>query len=206
MISLVSKRKICFFNKPLLSDVCFRVSGKLLYAHRAVLMARCDVMSAMLSGRFAEAVNPTIEINDTTWDAYLAMFEYFYTDHAPVSQTDAVGLMVVANRHGLSRLVTLCELFLSKLVEKRTANDITKADIDLIGMLNCAQTHNAKQLAAFLLHFISSNYQPMKKRADFATLSEDNRKYIEENQWPPKPYLLELEAYENATGKKCLVM
>ena len=43
-----------FLNKPLLSDVKFLVEGKRVYAHKAVVMARSDVMSAMLGGGFKE--------------------------------------------------------------------------------------------------------------------------------------------------------
>lgn len=80
----------------------------------------------------------------------------------------------------------------------------------MIGLLHLAQRHHAPQLANFCLHFISSNYQPMKKRAEFKTLTEENLKYVEENQWPPISYLKELEIYEKSLeGRqpdKCIVM
>jgi Rho family protein len=86
---------------------------------------------------------------------------------------------------------------------------IEKADIDVIGLLHYAQERNAMQLAAFCLHFISNNYQPMKKRPEWKTLDGDNLKYVEEHQWPPTKYLDELAKYEQAIGKdkeKCIVM
>lgn len=43
-----------FLNKPLLADVVFIVEDKRFYAHRAILMARSDVMAAMLGGGFKE--------------------------------------------------------------------------------------------------------------------------------------------------------
>lgn len=43
-----------FVNKPLLSDVIFLVEDKRFYAHKAVVMARSDVMAAMLGGGFKE--------------------------------------------------------------------------------------------------------------------------------------------------------
>jgi len=64
-------------------------------------------------------------------------------------------------------------------------------------------------LAAFCLHFVASNYQPMSKRAEFKTLEGENKDYVEEHQWPPKAYLEELAAYEKAVaGKddKCICM
>lgn len=40
----------------------------------------------------------------------------------------------------------------------------------------------------------------MSARSDFKKLSGENKKYVEEHQWPPVTYLRELEAYEKATG------
>jgi len=137
-----------------------------------------------------------VTIDATQADVFAALLEYIYTDHAPIATTDAVALMVLANRFGLSRLVTLCELYLTKVVEKETTNDIIKAQIDVIGLLHIAQKHNAKQLTAFLLHFVSANYQLMKQRKEFATLEGETLKHVEANQWPPKNYLKEVAEYE----------
>lgn len=49
----------------------------------------------------------------------------------------------------------------------------------------------------------------MSKRPEFATLTGDNLKYVEENQWPPVSYLKQLEEYEKAVGgktDKCSIM
>lgn len=43
-----------FVNKPTLSDVTFTVEGTHVFAHKAVVMARSDVMAAMLGGGFKE--------------------------------------------------------------------------------------------------------------------------------------------------------
>jgi len=102
----------------------------------------------------------------------------------------------------LSRLVTLCELYISKAVEKATAETVSKAQIDVIDLLQTAQMHNAPQLAKFCLHFLCTNYQIMKNRAEYKNLSSENRTHVEDNQWPPVSYLKQLEEYEKSTGKK----
>ena len=43
-----------FVNKPHFSDVIFHVKNTIFYAHRAVLMARSEVMAAMFGGGFSE--------------------------------------------------------------------------------------------------------------------------------------------------------
>jgi len=190
-------------NKSLYSDITFKVEDKVIYAHKTVLASRCAVLSTMFAGNFVESKKSSeIPIPDTTHECFLALLEFLYTDHAPIEKSDAVGIMTLANRFGMSRLVTLCELYISKAVETATKDDIVKADIDIIGLLHVSQAHNANQLAQFCLHFIYSNYQLMKKREEWKTLEGENMKYIEENQWPPVSYLKELEVYEKLIGAK----
>ena len=50
-----SASKSLFLNKPLMSDITFRIQDTVVHAHRAVLVARCDVMAAMLGGAFRES-------------------------------------------------------------------------------------------------------------------------------------------------------
>ena len=47
--------KQLFLNKSLYSDVLFVVDGKRIPSHRCVLTTRCEVMSAMFSGKFSES-------------------------------------------------------------------------------------------------------------------------------------------------------
>ncbi|KAL0163106.1 hypothetical protein M9458_042502, partial [Cirrhinus mrigala] len=51
-----------------------------LPAHRAVLVARCDVMAAMFSGKYAEARSRVVPIHGVSSDTFLAFLEYLYTD------------------------------------------------------------------------------------------------------------------------------
>ena len=53
-----------FFNKALYSDITFVVNGKKIPAHRCVLTTRCEVMSAMFSGQFAESKNTEVRSCD----------------------------------------------------------------------------------------------------------------------------------------------
>ena len=55
-------------------------------------------------------------------------------------------------------------------------------------MLDMAVTYHALQLEAWLLHFMSSNYGPVKKRGDLEALSEAHLAHVVEHQWPPVWY------------------
>jgi len=143
-----------------------------------------------------------VKIEDTTNEVFLAFLQYIYSAHCPIPESDSVGILMLADRYVLSRLVTLCELYISKAVEKATAETVSKAQIDVIDLLQTAQMHNAPQLAKFCLHFLCTNYQIMKNRAEYKNLSSENRTHVEDNQWPPVSYLKQLEEYEKSTGKK----
>jgi Rho family protein len=113
-----------------------------------------------------------------------------------------MGVLELADRYQNQPLLTLCELYASKMVERRTSKDIVKSDVDVIGLLLTAQAHHAKQLEAFCLHFISTNFRLMQKREEWNLLEGENLKYVTEHQWPPASYWKELEEYEKLIAKR----
>ena len=80
-----------------------------------------------------------IKIHGTSAECFLAFLEYLYTDHSPIEETDAVGLLVVADEYGQNRLQNLCELYITKEVDRSVAKNIEKSDIDVIGLLLTSQ-------------------------------------------------------------------
>ena len=54
-----------FLNNTLYSDITFVVKGQKIPAHRCVLTTRCEVMSAMFSGQFAESKTAEVRSCDT---------------------------------------------------------------------------------------------------------------------------------------------
>ncbi|XP_038076722.1 rho-related protein racA-like isoform X2 [Patiria miniata] len=196
------RAKQLFLNSQELSDIRFRVEDQTFFAHKILLTSRCEIMARMFSGVFTESNKEEIRIEDVSPECFLALLEYLYTDHAPIEEGDAVGIMVAADRYGQERLKNLCELYITKGVDVAVADCIEEAHVDVIGLLHTAQMHNATQLAAWCLHFISSNFMAFKQRAEFKTLEGENLKYISENRWPPVSYLEELEKYNAKYGQK----
>jgi hypothetical protein len=70
----------------------------------------------------------------------------------------------------------------------------------VIGLLLLSQESGATQLEDFCKHFISMNYQPMRKREEWSKLTGKNLEFMETNQWPPLSYLKELKEYEKKVG------
>lgn len=80
---------------------------------------------------------------------------FLYSAHSPIEDSDSCGILELANIYGVPRLITLCELYITKEVERATTDDIRKAEISVIDLLLLSQQQNANQLEKFCLHFIS---------------------------------------------------
>jgi len=202
-----AKAKELFLNKVFWSDVSFRVADVApIPCHRALVTCRSPVVARLL----LEAKQSQMLVENTTHDTLLSVLEYLYTGHCRLEDSSVLNILQLASRWKTEQLVTLCELFATKMIERRTKDDIIKADVDIVGMLAIAQESKATQLASFCLHFLSTNYQLMKQRAEFSQLSAANLKHVEDHQWPPVSYFRELEAYNKKMGikdkDKCLLM
>ncbi|XP_033732154.1 rho-related protein racA-like [Pecten maximus] len=199
------KMKELYFNKPETADVAFIVEGGPAYAHKSVLSARCEIMAAMFGGQFAEGRSTVSEVNipDTSAECFMTLLEYLYTDYAQIEEVNVMELLVVADKYGLKRLLSLCEVFVTNEMNKRVKNSQEKADMDVLGLLHTSQNYNAEQLSSWCLHFISANYTSFKNRKELSSLKEENKTYIEENQWPPLSYLREVEEYERDFKSDC---
>ena len=198
-----SRAKRLFLQRDTFADVWFEVEGVLVPAHRCIVAARSNVLSAMLApGRFAEgSVTTEVSLPGTTLAAFLPVLEYLYTAHAPVEgNEDIMEILATGDRFAQTQLVTLCELYASKMVEAALAESIQHADIDIVELVEAAQQYNAQQLAGFCLHYLATNYLAMQKRDEWARLDGDNKAYVEKHRWPPVAYLDQLAQYERTVG------
>lgn len=65
-----------YVNNPELSDVTFRVEGRLFYAHKIVLVTASPRLRAMLSSKLCEGGLPTVQINDIRYHIFQVGFEF----------------------------------------------------------------------------------------------------------------------------------
>jgi len=189
-------------------DVVLHVGDRPFYVHSLVLATRSPVMSSLLYGPFAEASTVVRDevlgrevkharLGDVCPDLMDELLDFMYADHCEIeASSDMVALLGLADRFGLSRLASLCELYLAKEVERATATSITKADCDLVGLTHAASMYNADQLREFCVHFLSVNYHAASQRDDFATLDDETMRLVEAQQYPPRSYFDALEKYE----------
>uniref|UniRef100_A0A8C7HMJ2 Rho related BTB domain containing 3 n=1 Tax=Oncorhynchus kisutch TaxID=8019 RepID=A0A8C7HMJ2_ONCKI len=190
---------------------CYCVSGSVLPAHRAVLVARCDVMAAMFSGKYAEARSRVVPIHGVSSDTFLSFLEYLYTDTCcPASVLQAMAVLVCAEMYQVKRLQHLCEVCVCAYLQSMPSRELASTGISVIRLLRRAKCHNAEQLYVWLLHFIANNYLIFSHKPDFLELSEEEREQVERLRWPSRGYLQELSEYQQRRRKlkksRCLVM
>ena len=65
--------RMLFLNKTLYSDITFVVNGQKIPAHRCVLTTRCEVLSAMFSGQFAESNTAEVRSGDPSCHGHAYM-------------------------------------------------------------------------------------------------------------------------------------
>lgn len=140
-----------------LSPIFISNSGTKIYANKVVLGARCEVMSAMFGGSFVESQSTVseVQLKEVTSECFMALMEYLYSDHAPIEDGDSVGIMVLADEYGQKRLVNLCELYITKEVDRSVTKQIEKSEIDVIGLLLTSQVGFTVTCSILILLFLN---------------------------------------------------
>ncbi|CAH0393986.1 unnamed protein product [Bemisia tabaci] len=199
------------------SDVLFQLDDGLFAAHRALLMARCDMMKAMFSGDFRESNAKVILFPGVKEETFEQLMTFLYTDKvssdflyckktAAVSQSrhHVLDILELANRLCLPRLVNLIE---KKIVEELISlSGTNESEIvqHCIRLLEPCKLHNADQLADWLMSYLCVNYDKLCKLSPklLRMLHPDNQLYITEQRWPPVWYLKDYDNYEKCKSER----
>jgi hypothetical protein len=94
-------------------------------------------------------------------------------------------LMPMAHRFGLKRIVTLCELAISKELDRACQQGIARSTLNPMVLLKLARDCDAEQLATFLRHFIGTNIEALQGKPEFRLINPDDLEQIEAHRWPP---------------------
>merc|ERR1719353_328635 len=83
-----------------------------------------------------------ITVSDVSLIEMEAMLQVLYLDYVDWSldDLDPMRLLELSDRFDLQRLKTLCELQITKLVDAAISDSIVNSNIDIISLLNMAQT------------------------------------------------------------------
>ncbi|KAF4803884.1 rho-related BTB domain-containing protein 3-like protein [Turdus rufiventris] len=162
-----------FFNTPVLADVIFKIQGTTVPAHRAVLVARCEVMAAMFNGNYLEANSILVPVYGVSKDTFLSFLEYLYTDSCcPASILQAMSLLICAEMYQVMRLQHICELYIITQLQSMPSRELASTSLSIVSLLKKAKFHNSDCLSTWLLHFIATNYLIFSRKPEFQELSE----------------------------------
>uniref|UniRef100_A0A8C9XJP5 Rho-related BTB domain-containing protein 1 n=1 Tax=Sander lucioperca TaxID=283035 RepID=A0A8C9XJP5_SANLU len=184
-------------NKGTYADVVFRLDDGCLPAHKPLLISSCNWMAAMFRGSFMESYIEEVSIPDTSTACMRGTLEFLYCGMlTPCSGLDPMELIILANRLCLPRLVALTE---QHAVDELLQLAAKGGDIDgqVLAYLELAQFHNAKQLSAWCLHHICTNYNSICRKfpKDMKAMSPENQRHFEKQRWPPVWFLKEEDRY-----------
>ncbi|XP_036326380.1 ankyrin repeat and BTB/POZ domain-containing protein 2-like isoform X1 [Rhagoletis pomonella] len=156
-----------FVNNPELSDVTFRVEGKIFYGHKIVLVTASPRFQSMLSSKLSEGNTPTVQINDIRYHIFQLVMHYLYSGGCAtleVSNADVLELMAAASFFQLEGLLRYTESRCSEMI-----------DIDnVVAMYIHAKVYNASKLLEYCQGFLLQNmvalltYDDSVKRLLFA--------------------------------------
>lgn len=169
------------------SDVLFKLEDGTQAAHKPLLMSRCDMMQAMFTDDFIESSAKVVKFPGVSRFAFKELLYYLYTDRSPrVSPSNCLGVMELANRLVLPRLMNLLELRVIKEMEEmyEQGEDVCE---DALRILEPCQIHNADQLVEWCLAFLAQNYNSICRRFPkvLRCLHPENQANLNVNRWPP---------------------
>uniref|UniRef100_A0A8C6PG89 Rho-related BTB domain-containing protein 1 n=1 Tax=Nothobranchius furzeri TaxID=105023 RepID=A0A8C6PG89_NOTFU len=184
-------------NKGTFADVVFRLDDGCLPAHKPLLISSCDWMAAMFRGSFMESYIEEVSIPNTSVACMRGVLEFLYCGLlTPCPGLEPMELIILANRLCLPRLVAFTE---QHAVDELLQQAMKGIDIDgqVLAYLELAQFHNSKQLSAWCLHHICTNYNSICRKfpKDMKAMSPENQKHFEKHRWPPVWFLKEEDRY-----------
>ncbi|XP_022902026.1 ankyrin repeat and BTB/POZ domain-containing protein 2 isoform X2 [Onthophagus taurus] len=156
-----------YVNNPELSDVTFRVEGRLFYAHKIVLVTASPRLRAMLSSKLCEGGLPTVQINDIRYHIFQIVMQFLYQGGCQTLEPapeDVLELMAAANFFQLDGLLRYCESRCAAML----------ALDNVVSMYIHAKVYNAMQLLEYCQGFLLQNmvalltYDDSVKRLLFA--------------------------------------
>ena len=161
-------------------DVTFQLEDGVVQSHRALLVARSDVMAAMFSNNFREGRAALIPLPGIHRFAFEEVQRYLYTDLPPrVSPVNCLQVLELANRLVLPRLINLIE----KSVIQQMSSAGQEVFIEALELLEpcqvaskqwhnkmfhqkvlLCQVFNAIQLSQWCLTHIGQNYYQISSK------------------------------------------
>ncbi|XP_058616847.1 structure-specific endonuclease subunit SLX4 isoform X2 [Onychostoma macrolepis] len=126
-VSKLASDLSCMVNNPQLSDVQLQVdSGDVFFTHSFMLYTRCPLLANMVhdSGFGVQEegmpVSQRVLLGNVLGEAVLALLQYLYTAHCPLTHTLLPHILELSDRFGLAELQQQCEEYSGSVEENPT--------------------------------------------------------------------------------------
>lgn len=146
-------------NNQQFSDITFIVSGSPVFAHKNIICARSEYFRAMFCGQMQEASQSEVPISDVSHSQFLRFLQYLYTDQVDL-ESDALGLLQLADRFSETRLKVMCESHLKDGIDDENA----------AAMFHLADTYHALHLRQLALSYMVLHFDVVKTTRAFEEL------------------------------------
>ncbi|CAA7057728.1 unnamed protein product [Microthlaspi erraticum] len=138
------------------------VASPPITAHKAILVSRSRVFTAMLENETEESRSGIVRISDVSYDALRTFVSFLYTTEVCLDEQMASQLLVVSDKFEVTHLNDRCEKY---LVTKLTPENSLMAYV-------FAQQYNAKHLSNAALTHILDNMDKISKTEEYMELKK----------------------------------
>jgi len=162
--SSVNKDYVKMFNNAFLSDIIFNVEGRQLFAHKAILAARCEYFANLYRSGMKDALANEAHVTSYSYIAFHEFLKFIYTDSCEVPNSQVASeLMSAAEFYRMERLKALMEHLLAR------ALDVDSSCI----ILEIAHRFGAMQLKKLAFEFILGNYDSVSRTSAFSEMHKE---------------------------------
>jgi len=156
------------------SDLVFICSGgERIHAHRNIVAACSEHLSALLQGQWAETAGTTPEIKMDQSDVSVrALLRFMYTGHVDDAALDANldEVLELAAQHGLTELIEACE--------EHAIYSLTVGTV--VNMINLAYTHSLLHLKFACVQVVKKNMAQVLMSLPFMALKDTHHELWKE--------------------------
>ncbi|EHB06103.1 RCC1 and BTB domain-containing protein 1 [Heterocephalus glaber] len=145
------------FDSPETADLKFRIDGKYVHVHKAVLKIRCEHFRSMFQSYWNEDMKEVIEIDQFSYPVYRAFLQYLYTDTVDLPPEDAIGLLDLATSYCENRLKKLCQHIIKRGITVENA----------FSLFSAAVRYDAEDLEEFCFKFCINHLTEVTQTAAF---------------------------------------
>ncbi|XP_059540570.1 RCC1 and BTB domain-containing protein 1 isoform X3 [Myotis daubentonii] len=145
------------FDSPETADLKFRIDGKYIHVHKAVLKIRCEHFRSMFQSYWNEDMKEVIEIDQFSYPVYRAFLQFLYTDTVDLPPEDAIGLLDLATSYCENRLKKLCQHIIKQGITVENA----------FSLFSAAVRYDAEDLEEFCFKFCINHLTEVTQTAAF---------------------------------------